>query len=338
MSLCDFAVSFPTVRGSIVSDYGVFASTLGLDPAAMLRAAGLGVRCLTQPDLRIRVRKVNRLLELSAATSGVPDFGLQLSRTRRLSSLGTLGALMRDEDSVRDAIRRSITSTHLNSTAVWMHLTEADGLAVIRLTLDSDGDAVIRQGTEMALGGLFRILQHLLGPRWRPREVYFMHEPASGAASHRKTFGCPVHFAAEFNAIVLDSCDLDQPIPLSDGNLRRYAGAALAAAQARPARITVHAVKQQIVTLMPGGRCSSSAVAGSLGVDRRTLHRHLRTEGSDFSTVHNEVRLALAQQYLRAHKLRVAEVADVLGFTSLSSFSRWFSRQNGLAPTQWRAG
>lgn len=330
-------LSYPTVRSSILSGYAEYARARGLEPIELLRGVGLPARCLAQPDLMIRVGKVNRLLELSAERSGTPLFGLQLSRTRRLSSLGALGALMRDESTVRDAMRRFIASTHLNSTAFWMQLQEHDGIALLRTAIDPDGVPLVRQGTELAVGGLFRVLQQFLGTDWTPREVHFLHDAAGGASPVRRFFGCPVRYASEFNGLVLHAPDLDHAIPLSDPALRRYASAAVAEVGPRQGRVTVHRVRQQILTLMPDGHCSASTVAASLGMDRRTLNRHLEAQGLNFLRVHDEVRLELARRYLASRQRKVSEVAELLAFNSVSSFSRWFKRKTAAAPSRWQA-
>lgn len=328
----------PSVRSAILSDYASLARAVGLDPQAMLKAAGIAARSLNQPDLRLRVGKVSELLERSAVLSGTPDFGLRLSKTRSLASLGALGALMRDEPTVRDALKRSVGSAHLNSSALWMQLTELPGLAIVQLALDADGQTQMRQAHEMALGGLMRVLQHLLGAGWRPREVHFMHEPGPVPRTYREVFGAMPVFTSGFNALVLETADLDRPIPLSDARLRQYAPAALAAHFDSRARISPQTVRHQVMTLLASGRCSASAVASALGVDRRTLNRHLRAEGRSYLQVANEVRLEQARQALRGGRRDASRTAEMLGFSSLSAFSRWFRRQTGQAPSAWQGG
>ena len=80
--------------------YAEVARALGLDPFAQLRAAGLNVACLTNPDCAF-----THLLELSAHAAGVDDFGLRMAVSRRLSNLGLVALSTRDEPTVRDAVR-----------------------------------------------------------------------------------------------------------------------------------------------------------------------------------------------------------------------------------------
>jgi hypothetical protein len=49
-------------------------------------------------------------------------------------------------------------------------------------------------------------------------------------------------------------------------------------------------VRQCIYVMLPSGLCSAGSVAARLGVDRRTVHRHLAREGQTFSAVMDAVR------------------------------------------------
>jgi hypothetical protein len=52
--------------------------------------------------------------------------------------------------------------------------------------------------------------------------------------------------------------------------------------------------------MLPLGRCSVEKVAQHLGVDRRTVHRHLAQSGETFSSLVDDVRGELAEGYLKA--------------------------------------
>src|SRR4029077_20427985 len=86
------------------------------------------------------------------------------------------------------------------------------------------------------------------------------------------------------------------------------------------------------------GRCSVDKVAQHLGVDRRTVHRHLAQNGETFSSLVDEVRGELAENHLEGNKGRLADVADLLGFSALSALSRWHKRHFGFTLTDRRSG
>jgi AraC-like DNA-binding protein len=92
-----------------------------------------------------------------------------------------------------------------------------------------------------------------------------------------------------------------------------------------------------VEALLPGGRCSAVRVARSLGMDQRTLNRHLAQSGKTYSSILNSVRAELAKRYITRGDMRLTDVATELGFSELSAFSRWFRRQFGMNPMKWSA-
>ncbi len=68
------------VRSAALTHYDEVARSVGLDPVRMLAGVGIPRECLFNPDLKVSVDAVYRLLEASAAKSGVDDFGLRLAQ------------------------------------------------------------------------------------------------------------------------------------------------------------------------------------------------------------------------------------------------------------------
>ena len=96
-------------------------------------------------------------------------------------------------------------------------------------------------------------------------------------------------------------------------------------------------VRQLVVLLLPRGLCRVEVVAQHLGVDRRTVHRRLDAEGTGFGVIVEAVRHELAQRYVEGTDLPLLEVAQWLGFTSGSVFSRWYRNSFGGSAAQRRA-
>mgnify|MGYP003476914217 FL=1 len=79
-------------------------------------------------------------------------------------------------------------------------------------------------------------------------------------------------------------------------------------------------------------------VASHLGRDRRTLHRQLQREGESFSSLLDKVRGELALRHLENAQRPLGDIAELLGFSALSAFSRWFSQRFACSPSAWRSG
>src|SRR6478735_2221600 len=92
------------VRAASLTHFSDVARGFGLDPQRLLADAGLGPNVLSEPDLNIPTERVCDLLERAAAQSGCESFGLRMAESRRLSNLGPVGLLMRDQPTVRDSL------------------------------------------------------------------------------------------------------------------------------------------------------------------------------------------------------------------------------------------
>ena len=79
--------------------------------------------------------------------------------------------------------------------------------------------------------------------------------------------------------------------------------------------------------LLGAGPCTIERVAQHMGVDRRTVHRHLARERQTFSGLVDTVRRELAERYLKDRNRSLTEVSSLLGFAAPSGFSRWYRRQ-----------
>src|SRR5947209_19890144 len=93
----------PCVRAASLDGWVPLARSLGLDPVALSRAAGLDLADLAAPERWIPAAAAARLLELSADRSGREAFGLLLAGHRRLSTLGPLSVVLREQPDLPSA-------------------------------------------------------------------------------------------------------------------------------------------------------------------------------------------------------------------------------------------
>jgi len=150
-------------------------------------------------------------------------------------------------------------------------------------------------------------------------------------------FRCRITFGAEFNGIACRAADLDEPNPLADPALARYALRLVEAMPAHRAASVGHQARRVIYLLLPSGNATCAGVAQGMGRSLRTLQRELDREGLSFSELLTEVRHELALRYLDHPHYSVGQIASMLGYASHSAFTRWFAAQFGCAPEAWRS-
>ncbi|MFI8280469.1 AraC family transcriptional regulator [Streptomyces sp. NPDC085929] len=327
----------PLVRTAALNGYVELSRSLGVDPRALMKSVGLDTADLAVQDRWISGPAAVRLLEISAAASHHDDFGLRMAELRRFSNLGPISLVVREEPDVRSALALLLRHEHMYNELLHTRLAEGNGLATIKVDLRVGEATPARQATELVVGAFSRILRGFLDTRWQPLSVWFTHSPPADSGRHRRLFGPGVEFDREFNGIVFYADDLDAPNAMADPQLRNYARQYFDAIAATPRDTSVaDRVRELIEALLPTGRCSIEQVARSLGVDRRTVHRHLSHSGETFSSLLNATRKRLAEQFVAHPRRSLTEISDLLGFSSLSAFSRWFHEQFGCSPRQWR--
>ncbi len=82
------------------------------------------------------------------------------------------------------------------------------------------------------------------------------------------------------------------------------------------------------------GKVGVETVAGQLNMSRYTLHKKLRQEGLTFAALLEQVRREQAITYMKDKSKPLVEIAEQLGFSELSAFSRAFKRWMGTPPAE----
>lgn len=324
------------VRSASLTHFAQVANACGLDSRALLAEVGLPARCLDEPDLKIPARAVAQLLELAAQRGQEPAFALRMVEQRRLSNLGPLGLLVRDEPTLRDALEALARHIHLHNEALTVRVEQDGQRVLIREDLAAEGATSTRQATELVIGVTFRVLGIFLGAGWQARRVCFEHRGPAVISVHRRLFGPTVEFGHDFNGIVCDAAALDAPNPAADPVMARYTHQLLQ----RPGRARSMAaqVRELVVLLLPRGHCSVEAVAQHLGMDRRTVARRLAAERTTFTALVDDLRSELLSRYLDDGARPLGEVSALLGFSAPSAFSRWHRQRFGTVARSGRVG
>ena len=324
------------LRAAVLSHYDEVAKRLGLNPPVMLRKVGLTPRMLASPTQLIPLESALRILDISARESGCDTFGLRMAEARLLSDFGPISLLLTHQSSMRMALQVIAQYRHLLNESLGMHIEDVGKTTLIREEIISDYAGSTQQSTDMAIGVLMLIFRAILGEHWRPQAVHFTHPANSDLQVHRRLFGCALHFNSDFNGVVCLKTDMDRPNARADATMASYAQSFIEAMPKRGQSSLVHDVRRSVYLLLPMGRASVDQIASGLGMNVRTLQRRLDEEAVSFSEVLNDVRSELAQRYITHTPHSMGRVAEQLGYSNLSSFTRWFSAQFGCAPSQMR--
>lgn len=95
-------------------------------------------------------------------------------------------------------------------------------------------------------------------------------------------------------------------------------------------------LKRKLADLMARGEANADAACRALKLSRRTLQRRLKAEKTSFQKVLQEVREVLAVNYLSDARLKSLEIAMLLGYSNISTFTTAFKSWYDIPPAEYR--
>ena len=334
----DFS-SIPSATGLIARLAFARMREAGKDMAAVLSGAGLTVKQVDDPTVRLEVRTQIKVLELAADVLQDDFLGFHLARSFDLREVGLFYYVMASSDHLADALRNAERYSGINNEGVRLHF-RSDGAMVIALDYRNVDRRSDRHQMEFWLTAIVRLCRQLTDSRIAPRKLKVRHFRDSTPAEYKSFFASDLEFGSDADAIVFSEQVASVPLVGADTHLnellQQYADEARAHRPQERSSVRVD-VERVIPPLLPHGKAKTSEVARQLGVSRRTLSRSLFAEGVTFAKILEELRAALARRYLKDPALTISEIAWLLGYREMSSFTHAFKRWTGMSPLQFRS-
>lgn len=310
-------------RSAAIYGFGDVLARLGHDPHKLVRMAGLPYACLNEAELRVPTQSILKLLELAVEETGVTDVGLRIAANRPESSSGAFGVLAREQATLREMLKAMVANIWIQIEGLTLALEERDGLAIFSIDLIDTHGTGATQAIELVAANVARSLHQVLGPHWHPEMVIFRHAKPDNVGRHLEAFRRIPFFLHDQNAIVLLAADLDAPMPKSDPEAAKHLAHYLQLIAGSRQQDFLSKVRQLIAAMLPQGMCRMDRLARQLGMHERTLHRRLEAEGTSFGALLCAVRKELLETYTAPGQRSLTEISELLGFSSLSAFSRW---------------
>jgi len=322
------------VRGAMLIGLETAAQEIGLDSVALLSETNLSLDWSTHPDMLLPADSVNRLLELSAQRTGRSDFGFRASLARGLPDLGMLTLLLREEATLGDAMGTLADNIHLHGNSTFIQTDADTRTPIVSFRIETSVAGV--QATEFCGCGLVMLIRWLVGAEWNPAAMYFSHSKPIHTTLQQRFYRSELNYDQLISGVVFSSADWNRRISSVPDVLRRRARELIAIEAKCTSPTFEEAVGRVITRLLPEDCCTVASVSAELGVDRRTLSRRLEQKGLSYSSLLSQVRSEIAINQLSGGNVPLTDVAQAVGFCSLSTFSRWFQKTFGCSATRWR--
>lgn len=191
--------------------------------------------------------------------------------------------------------------------------------------------------TDIIFAGITNLAQRGTMKPLKPRRVELNRRRANEAML-KKHFRCELRFDAPHDLLVFDEAALALPMVHRNAQLHAMLvpGLELAVGQEDRARTLADDVRVALSETIVGDRPAIGTIAKSLGMSSRTMQRQLGELDTTYQDVLDNVRRHTAQRLLAETDLGIGEVAFLLGFEEVNSFTRAFHAWEGATPAKWR--
>ncbi|MDH5426388.1 MAG: AraC family transcriptional regulator [Gammaproteobacteria bacterium] len=172
---------------------------------------------------------------------------------------------------------------------------------------------------------------------FRPIRLELQHATPNDIDTYNKWFNCPVLFNQKNNALIFSADIINAPLnnsdPVLNSVLKPYSDSILKLTKEN------HTVADQvsiaITHLLPLKKHTIDNVSRLVGIPTRSLQNELQKEEKSFQHILDNTRMEYALNMLKASNVKLSSVAEELGFSDVSSFSRAFKRWTGKSPSQY---
>ena len=216
----------PTIEGRVIRVAAAislfsFVREHGVDAEALVAESGLPREAFAHPDNVIPLVALGRLFARAAELTGLPYIGLAVGSRMTFDSLGLVGYLLANADTVGGGLETLTRFLHVNTNAVVPYLLREDTVAVLGYEPFGIGYAGGDQLMSGALAILTNALRKLCGTDFKLRAVTLAYGSPADQRPFRRFFRAPVSFDDARSAIAFDAAWLAWPIAGADPVLRR---------------------------------------------------------------------------------------------------------------------
>ena len=308
-----------------------------LDVDSLLRRAGIAPALLGSPRARVSQHQYAKLMSLLSRTMRDEYFGLCPSSLRPGAFAHLCSELILCP-TLGDALQRGLAFHHLLFDDFVARLSIAGDEARVLLQDRIVTDSASIYARRMFLFFAWGVASWLVARRLPLRGVLHCESEDPNLLATRQLFQAPVYADQRQSGFAFDARWLSLPVVQNAMGLEAFLRQAPASllVKYRDEASCSERVRRLLRRHLGGPLPTLEAAGAALGLTSQTLRRRLREEGSSFRQIKDRLRCDAAIQHLGRADLALQEVAELLGFSELSTFHRAFKKWTGLAPGEYR--
>jgi len=311
-------------------------TSLGVDVARLLRHACIPRSRFQPARAKLTVPEFFAFWRALEAVGGSRDLGLRLGKEALPHQLDIASLAAVHSPNLSDALKKfarykrlvcgeevtlEVARKEARIHFHWVHVDEVLPMMLVDVTFSS----------------LLAIAHHAIGAPVTPRRVELARRRRDERI-FQQHFGCPIRFDAPLDVLVFEEAALARPFVTHNADLLALLLPAMETALQET--VTSHSISDDVRAVlsrsMSGERPSVEKVAREVRLSPRTLQRRLGELGTSYQSLLDDVRHDTSRRLLANTDLDAGEVAFLVGFEELNSFTRAFHGWEGVTPSRWR--
>jgi AraC-like DNA-binding protein len=314
------------------------SASRGIEVDGLIREAGLDERLLAEPGTRLALDSVIQLWESARRSTRDEAFPLHVAEFLPFGAYKTYDLLLATAPTVGQALVKAAKYNGFVNDAFRPALHSRRGKTWIEYTNCVDPQCNPPEYLEFIFACFLLRFRTTTGVDIRPTEIHFRHAPPRDLSEYYRIFQAPVLFRQPATRAIVEPSILRIPQLFADAPTSELLEHHIRLTLNRPGAFDdlTLAVRRSLGGLQSSERISLAAAAREQHMSRRGLQRQLASRGTCFRQVYRALRYELALTLLSRRDITMNEVADSLGFSELSSFSRAFKKWTGMSPQAYR--
>jgi AraC-like DNA-binding protein len=326
----------PLQRVGVLVEIPRILEEMNVEPEPLLASLGVHRAALSDMDGWLPFPVISEFILKCIAAAAREDFPLVLGASARIHHWGIMGKLLSAAADLRSALVEFVANHARYARGASAYLVDCgeDGL-LIGYRVHYPG---LRGSAAFSLGAMAfgrSVLVELCGVE--PTRTLLSLPQPKDFSPYKKAFGrAKLVFEAEHFGLVYSRASLAKTIatadPASHAEIRKHVAERWNLLQPD----ILDRVMRVLVPSVLAGAPSLTATAELLVMHPRSLNRALQTRGLSFRDAVNEARFEMASQLLRDTRVSIGSLAQILGYSEVSAFTRFFTSMAGLSPSEWK--
>jgi AraC-like DNA-binding protein len=308
-----------------------------LCPDKVFGRVELDPRNLESPTSRIYLKQYCEILELSAKLSGDESIGLEYGQNFKPQMLGLIGYIGLSSSTMLSAAENIAKYFHFHQQETITTFTYSERLCRLSYRIESAQIRERRQDAVVTLGMFVNLFRECAGPSWCPDEVHFEHSVVENRREIEAAFGAPVRFDQPANALLFKPEKARRAMPNADLRLLDLLCSNLmTVGMPETFPDLIDKVRSIIRRNIGSSGLDLRFVANALSVPHWTLQRCLAKDNYNFAQLVDQMRRQVAGEHILGRDLQIGQIAELVGYSEVSAFTRAFKRWYQLSPADYR--